>query len=86
MVNKYVWDLYLKSGGDQIVNLFRDTLHNSFSPDYASGIRKMQELFVSRKRLLLTPNGSYRQCVQQLTKWNSLNGNQREKKSLMKKQ
>ena len=45
MVNKYVWDLYLKSGGDQTVKLFRDKLYKRFSSDYASGIRKMQEYY-----------------------------------------
>ena len=49
MVNKYVWDLYLKSGGDQTVKLFRDNLYKSFSSDYTLGIQKMQEYYcVSR--------------------------------------
>ena len=52
MVNKYVWDLYLKSGGNQTVKLFRDNLYKRFSSDYASGIRKMQEHFCVSKDII----------------------------------
>ena len=52
MINKYVWDLYLKSGGNQTVKLFRDNLYKSFSPDYVSGIRKMQEHFCVSKEII----------------------------------
>jgi len=52
MINKYVWDIYLKSGGDQTVKLFRDNLYKRFSSDYASGIRKMQEHFCVSKEII----------------------------------
>lgn len=41
MINKFMWDTYLKSGGDKIVELFQKNLSGEYSEDYAIQIRRM---------------------------------------------
>ena len=52
MINRYVWELYLKSGGEQTVNFFRDNLYEHYSSDYALGIRRMQEYYCVSKGII----------------------------------
>ena len=34
VMNKYVWELYLKSGGQEVVEFFEDNLVNGFKDEY----------------------------------------------------
>ena len=52
MINRYVWELYLKSGGEQTINFFRDNLYEHYSSDYALGIRRMQEYYCVSKGII----------------------------------
>ena len=41
MINKYVWENYLKAGGSKIVQMFRKNLAECYSDDYAHQVRQM---------------------------------------------
>ena len=41
MLNRFVWDTYLKSGGNDVVEMFRKNLAEKYSEDYAEQIRSM---------------------------------------------
>ena len=38
MLNKYMWQLYLKSGGDKTVKRFEDNFTNGMKKDYVNMI------------------------------------------------
>ena len=52
MINRYVWNLYLKSGGEQTVKLFRYNLYKRFSSEYVSEIKRMQEYYCVSKGVI----------------------------------
>ena len=41
MLNRFVWETYLKSGGNDVVEMFRKNLVEEYSEDYAKQIRSM---------------------------------------------
>ena len=49
MLNSYVWDLYLKSGGDKAVAFFKDNLSSSLPLSYAEGITNFQTQYCVSK-------------------------------------
>lgn len=49
MFNKYVWDNYLKSGGDKVVELFRSNLTGTFTADYAVQVRRLVSKYCPMK-------------------------------------
>jgi hypothetical protein len=42
MLNKYVWNLYLKSGGNSVVEMFRRNLSEELTTEYADKISQMR--------------------------------------------
>ena len=44
-MNKYVWELYLKSGGNKTVSFFRNNFEDKFKKNYVSGIKKLQKVY-----------------------------------------
>ncbi len=52
MLNPYIWELYLKSGGDQVVSFFKDNLVPSLSKDYAERIYFLQKQYCVSKSIL----------------------------------
>lgn len=43
MINDYVWQVYLKSGGSKVVSLFEQNLGNEISVEFASEVKKFHE-------------------------------------------
>ena len=57
MLNSYVWDLYLKSGGDKAVAFFKNNLSPSLPLAYAEGIANFHKQYsVSKDIVNLTRN------------------------------
>ena len=52
MFNQYIWKLYLKAGGKQIVQLFEDNLSKEFSTDYISFIRELHQEYQLSESIL----------------------------------
>lgn len=48
-MNKYVWELYLKSGGKEIVDFFKTNLSEKITKEYSSGVRKLHEYYCVNK-------------------------------------
>lgn len=46
-MNPYVWELYLKSGGDKVVKFFEESLTNPLSVDYAERIKMFQSIYAA---------------------------------------
>ena len=44
-MNKYVWDLYLKSGGQEVVDFFEDNFVNGLKDEYADKINEFQRVY-----------------------------------------
>ena len=38
MLNKYIWSLYLKSGGNDVVEMFRRNMEGKLTAEYADRI------------------------------------------------
>ncbi len=49
MINRYIWELYLKSGGDKVVEAFRKNIEDAFTPEYASFIRDLKTVYCVSK-------------------------------------
>ena len=45
MLNKYVWSLYLKSGGNSVVEMFRRNMEDKITVEYANEIVKMHNVY-----------------------------------------
>lgn len=45
MLNKYVWNLYLESGGKDIVEMFRRNMEDKLTAEYADEIVKMHKVY-----------------------------------------
>ena len=52
MFNQFIWKLYLKAGGKQIVQLFEDNLSKEFSTDYISIIRELHQEYQLSESIL----------------------------------
>ena len=52
MVNKYLWELYLKAGGTEICTFFEKGLSDDCSMEYVEGLRRMQEEYCISKYIL----------------------------------
>ena len=45
MLNKYIWSLYLKSGGKDVVEMFRRNMEDQLTTEYADEIVKMHKVY-----------------------------------------
>ena len=52
MLNPYVWELYIKSGGDKVVAFFANNLSKEMSSEYAEGIFQLQKHYCVSKAVL----------------------------------
>ena len=43
MLNRYIWELYLNSGGTRVVELFRKNLEDELTEEYAEKIALMHK-------------------------------------------
>ena len=62
MFNQYIWELYLKSGGRDVVEKFEYNLTHSFTQDYADFIRKLRQNYTIDKWIT---DYDYKQLIQQ---------------------
>lgn len=49
MFNQYVWKLYLKSGGNQVVEMFKKNLTEEFTAEYAAEIKRLHQAYCPSK-------------------------------------
>lgn len=52
MVNKYVWDLYVKSGGREIISFFKENILDGISETYPEEIYRLQKEYCVTKSIL----------------------------------
>ena len=45
MLNRYIWELYLNSGGTRVVELFRKNLEDELTEEYAEEIALMHKRY-----------------------------------------
>ena len=45
MFNRYMWDLYIQSGGDKVVEMFRRNLAEQLTDEYAEEIARMRKYY-----------------------------------------
>lgn len=45
MLNKYIWSLYLQSGGNDVVEMFRRNMEDELTAEYANEIVKMHRVY-----------------------------------------
>ncbi len=51
MLNRYLWELYLKSDGKETVEAFKENLSNEYSEDYAKLISKLHKEYNPNKKI-----------------------------------
>ena len=52
MLNRYVWNLYLESGGKRVVQMFRRNFSEELTTEYAEKISNMQIEYCFREELI----------------------------------
>lgn len=52
MFNSYVWDVYLKAGGNNVVDMFRHNLKEEISVDYINKIRELHRIYLPNEEIL----------------------------------
>ena len=52
MLNKYVWDNYLKAGGSEIVKMFRDSFNGEYTKEYGAQIRYLASKYCPLDEIL----------------------------------
>lgn len=52
MFNRYIWQLYLKAGGKQVVKKFEDNLSQNFSADYITFIKELHQEYQLSESIL----------------------------------
>ena len=45
MINRYTWNLYLKSGGSKVVDMFRRNIEQELTEEYAEEIIRLKKYF-----------------------------------------
>ena len=53
MLNKYIWNLYLKSGGNKVVEMFRRNLSEKLTLEYAEEVVRMRRVYCVMNELQL---------------------------------
>lgn len=51
MFNRYIWNLYLNSGGTKVVEMFRKNLEDSLTDEYAEAIVRMHKAYCPMEEL-----------------------------------
>jgi len=46
MLNDYMWDLYLRAGGKEIVEMFRRNLGKALTQEFADSIRNFHHVYM----------------------------------------
>ncbi len=46
-MNEYIWNLYLKSGGAEVVSFFEKSLTPAMSTEYAEGIKRLHSVYAA---------------------------------------
>lgn len=63
-MNKYVWDLYLKSGGQEVVDFFEDNLVNGLKEEYVDRINEFQRVYCVSEGIIKCTSEKLRKCVE----------------------
>lgn len=51
MLNRYIWDLYLSSGGAKVVEMFRSNLEDCLTNEYAEAVSRMHKVYCPMEEL-----------------------------------
>ena len=62
-MNKYVWELYLKSGGKELVAFFEDNIKNEMTQDYAQKIHELQKAYCVSENILSETLEDLKCCI-----------------------
>ena len=62
-MNKYVWELYLKSGGQEVVDFFEDNLVNGLKEDYVDKINEFQRVYCVSESIVKWTTDELKKCV-----------------------
>ena len=76
MLNSYVWDLYLRAGGNKTVSFFEESFREKIPASYAEGIYRLQGYYcVDRAFLESTKEqlDDLSACYQQEVDWAEIN-------------
>ena len=63
-MNKYVWDLYLKSGGQEVVDFFEDNLVNGLKEEYVDRISEFQRVYCVSEGIIKCTSEKLRKCIE----------------------
>lgn len=62
-MNKYVWELYLKSGGQEVVDFFEDNLVNGLNEEYIEKINAFQKVYCVSEDIIRWTSEELREYV-----------------------
>lgn len=65
-MNKYVWELYLKSGGQEVVDFFEDNLVNGLNDDYVDKINELQKVYCVSEDIIRLTSELLKDCTSRI--------------------
>ena len=65
-MNKYVWELYLKSGGSEVVDFFEDNLVNGLNEEYITKINAFQKVYCVSGEILRWTSELLKDCTSRI--------------------
>ncbi len=80
MFNSYVWKVYLKAGGNNVVDMFRQNLKGKLSDEYINKIREFHQIYLPDEKTLdleLEQLRDVKDCIQRrkIDSSNDIDGN-----------
>ncbi|MBR0383790.1 MAG: hypothetical protein IJH61_03785 [Eubacteriaceae bacterium] len=74
-MNEYVWELYLKSGGSELVAFFEDNIKNEMTMDFAKRIHELQKVYCVSDDILSETADNLEYCISYINKKNEKDKN-----------
>ena len=71
-MNEYVWNLYLKSGGQSVVDMFRRNLMEEFTKEYVDAVRDMHSYYCASRNKVEDTSEQLMALVEELSKDNNM--------------
>lgn len=70
MINEFVWNLYLKSGGQDVVDMFRHNLTEDFTTEYVDAVKDMHLYYCASRNKVEDTSEQLMALVEELSKDN----------------
>ena len=67
-MNEYVWNLYLKSGGQAVVDMFRRNLTEEFTKEYVEAVKDMHSYYCASRNKVDDTSEQLMALVEELSK------------------